>query len=103
MTDKLEKYWNMNDCDAADKQEGLINGYELFNLLIIGGVAFSSLFLSLTFAVSLINFGALLTFTLVNLSVIAHYYFRKKQRSIMGTIWYLIIPLIGASLTGLFF
>lgn len=93
----------MNDCDAADKQEGLINGYELFNLLIIGGVAFSSLFLSLTFAVSLINFGALLTFTLVNLSVIAHYYFRKKQRSIMGTIWYLIIPLIGASLTGLFF
>lgn len=75
----------------------------VYNLLIIGCIAFSSLFLSLTFAISLINFGALLTFTLVNLSVIAHYYFRKKQRSIMGTIRYLIIPLIGASLTGLFF
>ncbi|HBZ08861.1 MAG TPA: amino acid permease [Bacillus bacterium] len=75
----------------------------VFNLLIIGSIAFCSLFLSLTLAVSLINFGALLTFTLVNLSVIAHYYFRKNQRSIMGTIRYLIIPLIGASLTGLFF
>ncbi|WP_144463756.1 APC family permease [Siminovitchia fortis] len=75
----------------------------VFNLLIIGGIALSALFLSLTLAVSLINFGALLTFTLVNLSVIAHYYVRKKQRSIMGTIRYLILPLIGASLTGLFF
>ncbi|MBT2645459.1 APC family permease [Bacillus sp. ISL-34] len=75
----------------------------VFNILIIGAIAFSSLFLSLTFAVSLINFGALLTFTFVNLSVIAHFFFQKKQRSIMGTIRYLIIPLIGASLTGLFF
>ena len=75
----------------------------VYNILIIGCIAFSSLFLSLTFAVSLINFGALFTFTLVNLSVIAHYYIRKKQRSIRGTIQYLIIPLIGASLTGLFF
>ncbi|MEK4029176.1 APC family permease [Pseudobacillus sp. FSL P4-0506] len=75
----------------------------VYNILIIGCVAFSSLFLSLTFAVSLINFGALFTFTLVNLSVIAHYYIRKKQRSLRGTIQYLIIPLIGASLTGLFF
>ncbi|WP_342753675.1 APC family permease [Bacillus sp. PK3_68] len=56
----------------------------VYNILIIGCVAFSSLFLSLTFAVSLINFGALFTFTLVNLSVIAHYYIRKKQRSLRG-------------------
>ncbi|MGW8426698.1 APC family permease [Peribacillus simplex] len=74
----------------------------VFNILIIGGVALSALFLSLTTAVSLINFGALFAFTFVNLSVIAHYYFRKKQRSLMGTIRYLIIPLIGASLTGFF-
>ncbi|PAK38568.1 APC family permease [Peribacillus simplex] len=74
----------------------------VFNILIIGGVALSALFLSLTTAVSLINFGALFAFTFVNISVIAHYYFRKKQRSLMGTIRYLIIPLIGASLTGFF-
>lgn len=74
----------------------------VFNILIVGGVALSALFLSLTTAVSLINFGALFAFTFVNLSVIAHYYFRKKQRSFMGTIRHLIIPLIGASLTGFF-
>lgn len=74
----------------------------VFNILIIGGVALSALFLTLTTAISLINFGALLTFTLVNLSVVAYYYFRKKQRSFIDTIRYLLIPLIGASLTGLF-
>ena len=72
----------------------------VFNIIIIGVIALSSLFLSLTTAVSLINFGALFAFTMVNISVIALYFFRKKQRSIMGTIRYFIIPLIGALLTG---
>jgi amino acid transporter len=75
----------------------------VFNIIIIGVVALSALFLSLTIAISLINFGALFAFFFVNLSVVAHYYFRKKQRSIKGTIQYLIIPLIGAALIGLFF
>ena len=74
----------------------------VYNILIIGGVALSALFLSLTTAVSLVNFGAFFAFTFVNLSVISYFYIRKKQRSIMGTIRYLIIPLIGASLTGFF-
>lgn len=74
----------------------------IYNILIIGIIALSSIFLSLTTAISLINFGALFAFTFVNLSVISHFYFRKKQRSIIGTIRYFIIPLIGASLTGLF-
>ncbi|MCM3240410.1 APC family permease [Heyndrickxia oleronia] len=74
----------------------------VYNILIIGIIALSALFLSLTTAVSLINFGALFAFTFVNLSVISHFFFRNKQRSFIGTIRYLIIPLIGASLTGLF-
>ncbi|HZG16273.1 MAG TPA: APC family permease [Candidatus Bathyarchaeia archaeon] len=74
----------------------------LFNILLVGGIALSALFLSLTTAVSLINFGAFFAFTFVNLSVISFYFVRNKQRSIVGTIRYLIIPLIGASLTGLF-
>jgi putrescine importer len=74
----------------------------VFNILIIGVVALSSIFLNLTTAVSLISFGAFFAFTFVNLSVISYFYFRKKQRSIMGTIRYLIIPLLGASLTGFF-
>ncbi|MDF2680531.1 MAG: family permease, partial [Brevibacillus sp.] len=74
----------------------------VYNIVIIGGIALSALFISLTTAVSLISFGALFAFTLVNISVIAHYYFRKKQRSFVGALRYLIIPLIGGSLTGFF-
>jgi len=74
----------------------------LFNILLVGGIALSALFISLTTAVSLINFGAFFAFTFVNLSVISYYFIQNKKRSIMGTIRYLIIPLIGASLTGLF-
>ncbi|WP_035351979.1 APC family permease [Fictibacillus gelatini] len=74
----------------------------VYNIVLIGGVALSALFLNLTTAVSLINFGAFFAFTFVNLSVIVHFFFRKKQRSLTGTIRYLIIPLIGAALTGFF-
>lgn len=73
----------------------------VFNILIIGVIALSALFLNLTSAISLINFGALFAFFFVNLSVISHYFFRKKQRSFKGTIQYLIIPLIGTVLIGL--
>ncbi|MDF2678821.1 MAG: family permease [Brevibacillus sp.] len=74
----------------------------VFNLLLIGSIALCALFLNLTTAVSLISFGAFFAFTFVNLSVISHYFIREKQRSIMGTIRYFLIPLIGACLTGLF-
>ncbi|MED4691396.1 APC family permease [Peribacillus frigoritolerans] len=75
----------------------------VFNILLIGGIALSALFLNLTTAVSLISFGALFAFFFVNLSVVSYYFFQKKQRSFKGTIQYLIIPLIGAALIGLFF
>ncbi|MEH7107928.1 APC family permease [Bacillus sp. JJ1764] len=75
----------------------------VFNILIVGIVSLSALFLSLTAAVSLISFGALFAYFFVNLSVTAHYFFREKKRSIKGTIQYFIIPLIGAGLIGIFF
>ncbi|PEK98865.1 APC family permease [Bacillus sp. AFS017336] len=73
------------------------------NILIIGVISLSALFLNLTTAISLISFGALFAFFFVNLSVVAHYFFRKEQRSFKETIQYLMIPLIGAALIGLFF
>ncbi|ELK42127.1 amino acid permease-associated protein [Brevibacillus agri] len=73
------------------------------NIVLIGVVAMSALFLDLMTAVSFINFGALFAFFFVNLAVIAHYYIREKQRSFKGTIQYLLLPLIGAALIGLFF
>jgi amino acid transporter len=68
-----------------------------YNVLLVGAVSLSALFLSLAAACSLINFGALAGFTLVNISVIAHYFIRHKQRGGLGVIRYLIVPLIGAA------
>lgn len=69
-----------------------------YNVILVGVISLSALFLSLGVAVSLINFGALAGFTLVNLSVVAHYFIRQKQRTGSGVIRYLIMPLIGASI-----
>ncbi|MGY4690000.1 APC family permease [Salibacterium sp. K-3] len=70
----------------------------VLNLLIVGLVGLLSLFLDITTSTSFINFGAFATFTFVNVSVIAHYFIKQKQRSGKQIILYLIIPLIGAVL-----
>ncbi|MFC5587954.1 APC family permease [Sporosarcina soli] len=69
------------------------------NILLIGVLSLSALFLSLTFVASFINFGALLAFTAVNLSVVALYFVKRKERSFKGVFCYLLIPLIGALMT----
>lgn len=70
-----------------------------YSILIIGIISLAALFLSLTTAASLLNFGALLGFTMVNLSVIAHYYIRNHHRTAFNTVKYLIVPLSGAIFT----
>ncbi len=72
------------------------------NIMVIAFVAMSALFLDLNTAAAFINFGALFAFTFVNLSVIFHYFGRKKQRTIKDIVLYFVIPLIGASITALF-
>jgi putrescine importer len=66
------------------------------NIILVGVIGLASLFTDLVTITSFINFGALIAFTFVNLSVIAHYFVKGKQRSLKGTILYLIVPLIGA-------
>ena len=66
------------------------------NILLIGAISLIALALNLGTAISLVNFGALAGFAMVNLSVVFHYYIRKKMRSFGQTIKYLIFPLIGA-------
>ncbi|ULT58676.1 APC family permease [Neobacillus drentensis] len=68
----------------------------IFNIVLVGAISLLALVLSLTVATSFINFGALVAFLFVNLSVIAHYFNRKKERSVKGIVSYLILPLIGA-------
>ncbi|MMZ55671.1 Putrescine importer PuuP [compost metagenome] len=74
----------------------------VYNILIISAIALSSMFLDIVTATSFINFGALFAFVFVNLSVIAHYFIRKKKRSGSYVIAYLMIPLVGALITFLF-
>ncbi|KKE78221.1 APC family permease [Oceanobacillus caeni] len=69
------------------------------NLLIVSVFTLSALFVDLVQASSLINFGALVAFTFVNLSVVVHYYIKGKRRTGMDTVKYLILPLIGAAFT----
>lgn len=70
-----------------------------YNILIMGAFGLTALFFSLTIASCLINFGALLGFTFVNLSVIGHYYVKNKNRSAGDFFRHLLLPLIGAIYT----
>jgi putrescine importer len=68
-----------------------------FNVLLVGTISLSAIFLDLVTATALINFGALIAFTFVNLSVISHFVVReKKHKTVKGFINYVIMPLIGA-------
>ncbi len=65
----------------------------LIFMAIIGGAVATQ---TIDTIVSLINFGALFGFLMVNLSAIRRHFFTKNKRSTFGTVKYLILPLIGA-------
>lgn len=67
------------------------------NVLLVGGVALSAISFDLVTATALINFGALVAFTFVNLSVISQFYIRERRnRTFREHFSYLILPMIGA-------
>lgn len=71
-----------------------------FNVVIVGIASLLAIAPSLELISSLINFGALISFTFVNLSVIAHFVFKKKQYKTGKDLFnYLLMPLIGAGFT----
>ncbi|PEL10468.1 APC family permease [Bacillus sp. AFS017336] len=74
----------------------------IFNIILIGFIALTALFLDLDTAAAFINFGALFAFTFVNISVMFHFIVRKKQRSIKAIISFGVIPFIGAIVTAIF-
>ncbi len=45
--------------------------------------------------ISLVNFGALTSFAVLNLAVFVHFYIRKRRRGFKGFINYLLLPAIG--------
>ncbi|MEW9677806.1 APC family permease [Lentibacillus sp. L22] len=73
----------------------------VLSIILVGVVSLFAITPSLELISAVINFGALIAFTFVNLSVIAYFVFRKKRYKTPRDIFsYLIMPLIGAGLTG---
>lgn len=73
----------------------------VFNVLLVGAIALLAINFNLVTATALINFGALVAFTFVNLSVISQYWIREKlRRTLKDNIRFLILPLCGAITVG---
>ena len=66
------------------------------NILVVGVISLSAIFFDLVTATSIINFGALVAFSFVNLSVINHCYVREGNRQgLANHLKYLVLPTIG--------
>lgn len=71
------------------------------SVYLMGAVALAgSLVMRFQLAVELLNFGAFVGFILVNLSVIRHFYIRKRERNGMALLTNLLFPLAGALVCG---
>lgn len=68
----------------------------VFNIVLMSVVSLTSLFISLETAIKFVSFGALTAFLFVNVSVIAYYIVRQKQRGFRDILFRLICPLFGA-------
>lgn len=71
------------------------------NVVLVGIIALFSVKFDLVTATALINFGALVAFTFVNLSVISQFWIREgRNKSIKDHINYLVLPICGALTVG---
>ncbi|WP_171041406.1 APC family permease [Sinomonas susongensis] len=70
-------------------------------VLFVGAVSLLAIPFTLEFISSMINFGALIAFTFVNLTVVILFVFRRKQfRSPRDVLRNLVLPVVGMALTG---
>lgn len=70
---------------------------------LLAAVSIAGLLLPLEEAVSLVNFGALVGFFLVNVSVIAHFVVREGRRGPADLLRYALLPGLGAALVAALF
>jgi putrescine importer len=72
-----------------------------YAVIIVGLVSLLAIGFTLEFVSSMINFGALIAFTVVNLTVLIYYAIRLKQRNTPKEIVRnIVLPVIGMCLTG---
>ena len=74
-----------------------------YSIMVIAIISLIAIFMDLNLATSIINFGALLGFTMVNICVIVYFFFKKKNRGRAGFLKYLLVPLIGAVFCSIIF
>src|SRR5699024_12211151 len=67
--------------------------------LVVSGFGLLAIVLPLGFVITIISFGALAAFTMVNLSVIKKYFFEDRLRSGRAVLTYLGVPGLGFLLT----
>jgi putrescine importer len=70
---------------------------------LLAAVSVAGLLLPLEEAVSLVNFGALVGFFLVNVSVIAHFVVRQGRRGPRDLLRYALLPGVGAAIVAALF
>ncbi|MBI3214804.1 MAG: amino acid permease [Mycobacterium sp.] len=71
----------------------------VFAILVVSVVSLLAIVIDLATLASLISFGALVAFSVVNLSVIKHYFVDLRERSGSAVLSNLIVPAIGVVLT----
>ena len=72
-----------------------------YNVLLVGAIALLAINFDLVTATALINFGALVAFTFVNLSVISQFWIREKRHKTLNDHFqYLVLPVLGALTVG---
>ena len=68
----------------------------VLNIVLIGVIALTALFLDLNAATSLINFGAFTAFAFVNLSVVAYWLRHRRTQQLHGsTFAWTVVPTVG--------
>jgi putrescine importer len=71
-----------------------------YAILFVGAVSLLAIEFNLDFVASLINFGALIAFTFVNLTVIVYFAYRRREIRTPAEIFRnIVLPLIGVALT----
>jgi putrescine importer len=68
-------------------------------IIIVGVLGLIALFIPFDWVLQMINFGALIAFSFVNLSVIKHFMFDLKRRGGVAVLKYIIAPALGFAMT----
>lgn len=74
----------------------------IFNIVLVGVISLLAMAFSLELISAFINFGALIAFTFVNISVIAWFAIREgRRRTAKDIVRFIVLPAIGTVLTGI--